>query len=127
VVQAAIRILIVDDHPVVRQGLGEVFRRAPGFEPIGAGAEDGVDAVLMAQREHPDVILMDLSLPGMDGVEATAVIRKECPRTSVILMTWLGAKTRVAAGLRAGAMDCITKDIEPALLVERVRLAVQAA
>ncbi len=117
-----ISILIVDDHTVVRQGVRAFLEVQPDFS-IAGEAESGEQAVQLAQELIPDVVLMDLVLPGIDGVEATRQIRRVSPRTQVIVLTSYYEDEHVFPALRAGAISYTLKDIRPAELIEIVRKA----
>lgn len=105
----AIKVLVVDDHPVVREGLAAMLGRRPGLAVIGEAA-DGQQAVDMARRLRPDVVLMDLRLPVLDGVEATRRIAADCPQTRVLVLTTFDQDELILAGLRAGARGYLLKD-----------------
>jgi NarL family two-component system response regulator LiaR len=117
-----ISILIVDDHSVVRQGVRAFLEAQPDLA-IAGEAESGEQAVQRAQELIPDVVLMDLALPGIDGVEATRQIKRVSPRTQVIVLTSYYEDEHVFPALRAGAISYTLKDIRPAELVEIVRKA----
>jgi len=104
-----IRLLIADDHPVVRDGLSGMFAADPGFEVLGEAA-DGAEAVRLAQALSPDVILMDLRMPRMDGVEATRRLRASHPEIKVVVLTTYADDHSVLEALRAGALGYLTKD-----------------
>jgi DNA-binding NarL/FixJ family response regulator len=115
----AIRLLIADDHPATLQGLVDIFDRAPGVQVVGS-AGDGVDAVRLAAHWQPDVVLMDLSMPNMDGVEAVQLIRGFSPRTRFLLFSGLPDKIRNRAERRAGTGPVLPKETLPSVLIERV-------
>lgn len=117
-----IRILLVDDHSVVRQGLRMFLALDPELEVIGEAA-DGAEAVRMARELKPDVILMDMLMPVMDGVAATAVIRRELPETEVIALTSVLEDEKVIGAVRAGAIGYLLKDTE----ADDLRRAIKAA
>jgi NarL family two-component system response regulator LiaR len=128
----AIKVLIVDDHAVVRQGLrtflelqDNVSSDDPSALPIRVVGEaaNGAEAVRLARDLGPDVILLDLVMPGMDGIEATPKIIKESPHSRVIILTSFGDEDRVFPAIRAGAQGYLLKDIAPDDLVQAVRAA----
>jgi DNA-binding NarL/FixJ family response regulator len=106
-----ITILIVDDHAVVRQGLRAFLELDSGFKVVGE-ARDGSEAICCALELHPDVVLMDLVMPGVDGFEATAAIRKELPDTEVIALTSFLMDGVVQHAMQAGAMSFLLKETE---------------
>jgi DNA-binding NarL/FixJ family response regulator len=105
----AIRVLIADDQRVVREGLEMLLRLLPGIEVVGS-ASDGEEAVALAGRLRPDVVLMDLGMPHCDGVEATRRLRERQPGTHVLVLTTYADDRSVVAALRAGARGFLTKD-----------------
>lgn len=121
----AVRVLIVDDHAVVRQGLRTFLelQSDPPALPIKVVGEatNGVEAVDLACRLQPDVVLLDLVMPGMDGIEATPRIVEGSPHSRVIILTSFGEEDRVVPAIRAGAQGYLLKDIAPAELVQAVR------
>jgi two-component system, NarL family, response regulator LiaR len=118
----AIRILIVDDHAVVRQGLRMFLALDPDLEVIGE-AGDGAEALEQARRLHPDVVLMDLLMPRMDGVAATAAIRGELPDVEVIALTSVLEDDAVIGAVRAGAMGYLLKDTQADDLCRAIKAA----
>ena len=113
-------VLIVDDHPVVRHGL-RAFLQLQGDLEIAGEASDGEEAVAMVEREPPDVVLLDLVMPRMDGIEAIRRIRAASPSTKVIVLTTYGQDEKVFPAIKAGAAGYLLKDVEPADLVEAIR------
>lgn len=113
------RILIVDDHPLVRVGLRNFLSTEPDFELFEA--VDGPDALKQASALQPDVILMDLVMPGMDGVTATAQCLEASPRSKVIILTSVPDDTRVLPAIRAGALSYLLKDVLADDLVKAIR------
>ncbi len=105
----SIRVVLADDQRVVREGLELVLRMLPDIDVVGVAA-NGVDAVALVDRERPDVVLMDLKMPEMDGVEATSRIRAEHPDVGVVVLTTYADDESVFAALRAGARGYLTKD-----------------
>jgi DNA-binding NarL/FixJ family response regulator len=118
-----ITLLIVDDHPVVRNGLRGMFLDAPGFEVLGEAA-DGVEGVRLALSLDPDVVLMDLRMPRCDGVTATRRVRAEHPRTQVVVLTTFAEDAEMLAALRAGARGYLTKDADADEVVRALRRVV---
>lgn len=118
----AIRILIVDDHSVVRQGLKMFLRLDPELEVVGEAA-NGAEALQLVRELQPDVVLMDLLMPVMDGVAATAAIRRELPQTEVIALTSVLEDSSVFGAIRAGAIGYLLKDTE----ADELRRAIKAA
>jgi len=115
-----IRVLIVDDHPLVRQGLSVVLANASDIDVVDAVA-DGALAADAAEASRADIVLMDLSMPGMDGVQATAEVLARCPDVRVVVLTSFAEQARVLAALDAGAIGYLLKDTEPDDLVQGVR------
>ena len=104
-----IRILIADDHAIVRMGLAALLESDPEIEVVGE-AEDGDSAVAETLRLKPDVVTMDLMMPGTDGVAATAAIREKSPQTKVLLLTTFGTSDGIARALSAGAAGALMKN-----------------
>jgi DNA-binding NarL/FixJ family response regulator len=117
-----IRILIVDDHAVVRQGLRMFLALDPDLDVIGE-AGDGVEAVEQARSLRPDVVLMDLLMPRMDGVAATGAIRRELPDVEVIALTSVLEDASVVGAVRAGAMGYLLKDTRADELCRAIKAA----
>jgi NarL family two-component system response regulator LiaR len=117
-----ITVLLVDDHSVVRQGVRAFLEVQPDVSVVGE-AESGAEAVRLAQELIPDVVLMDLVMPGMDGVEATRLIKRVSPRTQVVVLTSYHEDEHIFPALRAGAISYTLKNIRAAELVEIVRQA----
>ena len=118
----AIRILIVDDHSVVRQGLRMFLSLDPELEVIGEAA-DGAEALKKAHELKPDVVLMDLLMPVMDGITAIGIIRRELPDTEVIALTSVLEDSSVIGAVRAGAIGYLLKDTQ----ADELRRAIKAA
>src|ERR1700730_10939901 len=118
----AIRILIADDHHVVRQGLRTFLDLDPALEVVGE-ATNGAEAVRLARRLRPDVVLMDLVMPEMDGIAATQRIRRELPNTEVVALTSVLEDDLVVGIVRAGAIGYLLKDTRP----YELRRAIKAA
>lgn len=117
-----IRILIVDDHAVVREGLRAFLALQPGFEIVGE-AVDGEEAVARAAELDPDVVLMDLVMPKLDGVSAMRTLAQRCPRCRVIVLTSFLDDDRLLPALEAGAAGYLLKNSQPAELTRAVRAA----
>ena len=125
-VQQKIRLLIVDDHPLVRRGLTDLFSRAEDVEIVGTAA-DGVQAVTMSIQESPNIVLMDLSMPTMNGIEATSRLLEACPEVRVVMLTSFSGKERVEDALRAGAVGYILKDSSSDQVLKVVREAARSS
>ena len=120
--QARIRVLLVDDHAVVRMGLKSFFDMLDDIEVVGE-ASDGSEGVAMARRLKPDVVLMDLLMPNMDGVTAIGRIKAELPETEIVTMTSFIEEEKVTAALEAGASGYVLKDAEADEVADAVRAA----
>jgi DNA-binding NarL/FixJ family response regulator len=117
-----IRVLVVDDSEAIRDGLSELLQAVPGIHVVAA-AVDGSSAIQTAKQIKPDVVLMDLSMPNVDGVEATRAILTEHPMTRVVVLTAFSEQQRIFAALDAGAVGYLLKDAEPDELIRGVRAA----
>jgi NarL family two-component system response regulator LiaR len=117
-----ITILIVDDHEVVRKGVRGYLDSLPEFEVVGE-AYSGEEAVDLVKLHIPDVVLMDLILPGMDGVETTRIVKNISPRTQVVVLTSFHDDTLIFPALKAGAISYILKDMKMNKLADAVRKA----
>ena len=120
VAEANVRVLIVDDHAIVRKGIRALLSEAGGFEVVGE-AENGQAAVLLAQETQPDVILMDLLMPGVDGIEATRQITSRQPESRILVLTSFAADNKVFPAIKAGALGYLLKDSSPDELVRAIR------
>ena len=116
-----IRVLIADDQRVVRDGLSMLVSLIDGVEIVGL-ASDGAEAVRLAEAHRPDVIMMDLRMPGVDGAAATAQVRQRLPGTQVLVLTTYADEGAILAALRAGALGYLTKDAS----AEQIEAAVRA-
>jgi len=120
---AAVRILIAEDHRMMRDALASLLEKEPGFEVVGLAA-DGLEAVRLAREVKPDVVLMDVNMPRMDGIEATRQITAELPATKVIGLSVQAEGEIASAMLAAGASSFVAKSASPAELTETIRAAV---
>ena len=117
------RILIVDDHTIVRMGLAALLRTERDFDVVGEAA-NGEEAVAKAVRLAPDVILMDLMMPKMDGIAATAEIHGKAPSAKVLILTTFGTSDGIARALKSGASGALMKSAENADLIRAIRTVV---
>jgi DNA-binding NarL/FixJ family response regulator len=115
-----VRVLVVDDHPLFRQGVAALVRDAPGLE-LAAEAVDGEEALRLAAELRPDVVVMDVSMPGLGGVEATRQLVRDHPDVAVLMLTMVDDDDAVFAAMRAGARGYVLKGAEP----DQIRRAVQ--
>jgi DNA-binding NarL/FixJ family response regulator len=118
------RVLIADDHGVLRDGLGRVIAAQPDMELVGLAA-NGAEAVELCRERGPDVVLMDLEMPLMDGIEATRLIRATSPATAVLVLTSFSDRHRITGALDAGAVGYLLKDASADEVVRGVRAAAQ--
>jgi NarL family two-component system response regulator LiaR len=117
-----IGVLIVDDHAVVRQGLRTLLELQEGIEVVGEAA-NGLESVEQTRQLLPDVVLMDLMMPEMDGIEATRRIRSLSPSTKVIILTSFAEDDKVFPSIKAGALGYLLKNVSPADLIKAVQAA----
>jgi DNA-binding NarL/FixJ family response regulator len=117
-----IRVLVVDDHAVVRRGLEELLRSSDDIELAGSVA-DGAKGIEVALTQRPDVVLMDLQMPGMDGIEATSRLRELLPGAQVVALTSFSDRELILNALDAGAVGYLLKDSEPDELLAGIRAA----
>jgi DNA-binding NarL/FixJ family response regulator len=117
-----IGVLIADDHRVVRAGLAQLLSTARDIDVVGTAC-DGEEAARLASRLRPAVVLMDLSMPKVDGIEATRRITATQPGTAVVVLTTLCDRHRIVAALEAGAVAYLLKDVEPPELLGAIRAA----
>jgi DNA-binding NarL/FixJ family response regulator len=116
-----IRVFLADDHPVVRQGLRTFLDSREGIEVVGE-AGDGETAVAAVEQQKPDVVLMDLVMPGLGGLAAIRLIRARAPDTRVVVLTSFASDDQVIPAVQAGAAGYLLKDVEPAGLEAAIRL-----
>lgn len=117
-----IRVLLADDHGVIRDGLGRLISALDGIELAGVAA-DGAEALEQALRVEPDVVLMDLEMPVMDGIEATRRILAQRPSTAVLVLTSFSDRPRIVGALEAGACGYLLKDVDAEQVAEGIRAA----
>jgi NarL family two-component system response regulator LiaR len=115
-----IRILVADDHAVVREGVRALIETEPGMELVGE-AMDGVEAVRQARSLRPDVILLDLVMPRKDGIEAIGEIRRDNPKSRILILTSFAEDAKVFAAIKAGALGYLLKDASPQELIRAIR------
>src|SRR5512137_3134315 len=116
----AIRVLIVDDHTIVRKSIRALLAEIAGIEVVGE-ADNGQEAIAQAETLHPDVILMDLAMPKMDGIEATRQIKTSQPDSRILVMTSFAADDKVFPAIKAGALGYLLKESAPEDLVQAIR------
>jgi DNA-binding NarL/FixJ family response regulator len=114
-----IRVLIVDDHTIVRKGIRALLAEIAGIEVVGE-AGNGQEAVAQAETLHPDVVLMDLAMPKMDGIEATRQIKASQPESRILVMTSFAADDKVFPAIKAGALGYLLKESAPEDLVQAI-------
>ncbi|MCU0309009.1 MAG: response regulator transcription factor [Thermoleophilia bacterium] len=112
--------MICDDHALVRLGVEGFLEGFDDIEVV-ASAGSGPDAIALCEEHEPDVVLMDLVMPGMDGVEATRAMRQSCPGTRVLVLTSFPDRARITSALEAGAEGYLLKDAEPEDVADAVR------
>jgi len=122
VMSGVVRVLIADDHPVVRSGIKGMLEPDPGFDVVGE-ASSGPEAVALALHEHPDVVLMDLQMPGLDGASATTQIKAQLPKTQVLVLTTYAADADIVRAIDAGAVGYLLKDAPHEEIARAVRAA----
>jgi two-component system, NarL family, response regulator LiaR len=115
-----IRVLIVDDHTIVRKGIRALLTEIAGLEVVGEAA-DGQEAIVQAARLNPDVVLMDLGMPRMDGIEATRLIRTQQPASRILVMTSFATDDKVLPAIKAGAQGYLLKESAPDDLVQAIK------
>ena len=119
-----IRVLVVDDHSLFREGIVGALTRQPDIEVVGE-ASDGLEAVVVARNLQPDVILMDVTMPGTDGIEATRLIKQERPETRIVMLTVHDDDARLLDAIRYGAQGYLLKTIRAQQLVDMLQAAYQ--
>jgi DNA-binding NarL/FixJ family response regulator len=119
-----VRVVVVDDHPLFRQGIGALLRDASETEVVGEGSS-GEEALELAGRLAPDVLVMDVSMPGMGGVAATRELARASPGVAVLLLTMMDEDDSILAGIRAGARGYVLKGSEPAEILHAVLAVAQ--
>jgi len=117
-----IRVLLADDHGVIRDGLGRLISSLEDIELVGT-ASDGVEAVALAAELAPDVVLMDLEMPRLDGIEATRQVLADHPRTAVLVLTSFSDRPRILGAIEAGACGYLLKDVAADEVAEGIRAA----
>lgn len=120
-----IRILLADDHNIMRDGLRLLLERQSGFDIVGE-ASDGRHALMLAQEFRPDVAIIDIAMPGLNGIEATRRITETCPQTAVIILSMHCDESYVIRSLKAGARGYLLKDSARADLISAIRAVTQA-
>ncbi|HTM09947.1 MAG TPA: response regulator transcription factor [Verrucomicrobiae bacterium] len=116
----SIRVLLVDDHPLFRTGLAALLAKEGGFEIVGE-AQDGIEALAKAKELKPELVLMDISMPRCDGLEATRRIRKALPWIKIVMLTILETEKKLFEAIKAGADGYILKNVKPEALFATLR------
>lgn len=119
-----IRVLIVDDHEIVREGLQILLSEEPGFEVVGM-AGDSESALSLTKLHKPDLVLMDLVMPGLDGIETTRLVLAESPSTRVLVLTTFSDDQHVRDAIQAGAIGYLLKDVLKTELLSAIRSAAE--
>jgi two-component system, NarL family, response regulator NreC len=118
----AISIVVADDHPVVRRGMRALLESQPDFSIAGAAA-DGLEAVRLTERLKPDVLVLDLMMPGLSGLEALRILRERGPRTRIVVLSMYSSNAFIAQALQNGAIGYVLKDCTEENLVQAVKAA----
>jgi DNA-binding NarL/FixJ family response regulator len=114
------RVLIVEDHKIMRDGIKALLERSSEFTVVG-DAETGTEAIQICTEVHPDIVLMDIGLPGLNGVESTAELLRHCPSTRVIMLSMYDDEDSVVSSIRAGARGYVVKQASSAELLDALR------
>lgn len=121
---SAIRVLVADDHTIIRSGLRLLLERQPGFEVVGEAA-DGRQAVQLAESAHPDVVMLDIAMPNLNGIEAARQIAEKLPKTKVIILSMHSDEGYVLKALKAGAHGYLLKDSAESDIINAIRAVSQ--
>ncbi len=116
----AYQVLLVDDHKLMRDGIKTILERGAEFH-VAAEAENGADAVQTCKKLHPDVVLMDIGLPGMNGIDATTEILRHCPGTKIVVLSMYDDENSVVSAIRSGARAFVLKKASSSELLDAVR------
>jgi DNA-binding NarL/FixJ family response regulator len=116
---ALVRVVVVDDHPLFRQGIGSLIRDSAETDLVGVGAS-GEDAIKLCAQHQPHVVVMDVHMPGLGGVEATRRIAQDHPDTAILMLTMMDEDDSVFAAMRAGARGYVLKGADPAEILRAV-------
>jgi DNA-binding NarL/FixJ family response regulator len=119
-----IRVLLADDHDLFREGLAGIIASQPDMEVVGE-ASDGLEAIVKARELQPDLILMDIQMPGTDGLEATRKIKKELPSTTIVVLTVRDEEEKLFEAIKNGAQGYLLKNIRSKEMLEMLRGAMQ--
>lgn len=118
-----IRVLLVDDHSLFREGMATILNAQPDFQVVGE-AGDGLEGIVKARELNPDLILMDISMPACDGVEATEQIKRELPKTTIVMLTMRDEDEQLFSAIKSGAQGYLLKNIRSWDMVDLLRGAV---
>lgn len=116
------RVMVVDDHALFREGIVGLLKQQPDMQVVGE-ASDGLEALVMARNLKPDVILMDITMPGTDGIQATRLIKQELPQTNIIVLTVRDEDEKLFEAIKSGAQGYLLKTIRAHQLIEMLRAA----
>jgi len=112
------RVVVIDDHPLLRKGLQQLADLTPNIEIVGE-MDNGAEGITLVQELRPDLVILDLNMPGMNGLETLSILKQKTPETRVVILTVSNAEEDVVSALRAGADGYLLKDMDPADLLQK--------
>jgi DNA-binding NarL/FixJ family response regulator len=119
----SVRVALIDDHPIVRQGLRNLLQAEPGFTVVGE-ADDGISGVELVQRVNPDVLVVDLMMPGLNGLDLIKQVLKKLPKLRILILSMQSADSYVVEALNCGAVGYVLKETGPSEIVQAIRTVV---